>query len=272
MNDDRPFDPTAPSATDLSADDVDELLSADLDGDFDAAARARGLTPDGARALLAARPEVEARRAALTRARESLGTAPDVDELLDARLVAKAGRAYDAEIEHASDTRARRRRRVWQAAGSVAAAALVVVALVAVGRHGSSEDSAHSSAGATASTGHPPALPTTDYGNVADPAVLRSRVLATLQSPSFSANADSTSAAASQDLRRAAASGASTSAPACATDARTRALASGAFVFAKTGTVEGKVVDVLVFAGPGSSHEVVVTTTDCRVLSEQLLS
>jgi len=76
----RPIDPDA----------VDELLSADLDGELDAAARDLGYEPDDVRAALAAEPELHARRDALERARAELARVPTLDDVSAARLRAMA--------------------------------------------------------------------------------------------------------------------------------------------------------------------------------------
>ena len=56
----------------LEPDVVDELWSAELDGEFDAAAADLGLSADAARARLAATPGANARRQTLEQARDAL--------------------------------------------------------------------------------------------------------------------------------------------------------------------------------------------------------
>ena len=67
----EPTGPTGPVAP-LDADTVDELLSAELDGEFDAAARDVGLSVTDARARLDATPGARERRSALAAARDAL--------------------------------------------------------------------------------------------------------------------------------------------------------------------------------------------------------
>src|SRR5262249_21198363 len=80
----------------LEPDELDELLSADLDGDLADAARERGSDVETARARIAATPGAPERRAALAAARELLAEAPELSELDAARLRADAVRAAEA--------------------------------------------------------------------------------------------------------------------------------------------------------------------------------
>jgi len=118
--------------TPLTPESVDALLSAELDGDFETAARDLGLDAAGARAQLAATPGVDARRAALTRARDLIASRPRVESSVEDRLIAVA-LAGDA-LTAARDQRARRARRsrVLVAAGSVAAAIAVIVGIASM--------------------------------------------------------------------------------------------------------------------------------------------
>ena len=92
----------------LSPELVDELLSADLDGEFDAAARDHGYAPAIARELLDGIPGVAERRDALAAARDATAVTPLAAADRDA-LVAGASRA-------ARRRRSRRRPRVAAAA------------------------------------------------------------------------------------------------------------------------------------------------------------
>jgi hypothetical protein len=145
MNDTSPLPPEA----------LDELLSADLDGDLDAAAAALGLEPAAARARLAATPVAPDRRDALARARAEIAAVPALDELLAARLRAKAVRAAKAEHDRDRAGTMQRRQRALAAVSSAAAALLVVAGVAFALARGDSGDQTRTS-GAT--------LPTPDRG------------------------------------------------------------------------------------------------------------
>jgi hypothetical protein len=125
----------------LESDQLDELLSADLDGELDAAARDLGLTRAEVEARLRATPGVDERRRALASARDQLASLPELDELLEARLRAKAVRIADDRVASHRATRRERRRRVLQAVGGIAAAAALVLAVGAALRHDSGSSS-----------------------------------------------------------------------------------------------------------------------------------
>jgi hypothetical protein len=110
---------------------LDELLSAELDNELDAAATDLGVTVEEISARLRATPGAERRRAALVAARDLLAQPFDVDELVMARLRAKAVRAADDTNEAQREARKRRRQRMFLSATGVAAAIAVVFALAA---------------------------------------------------------------------------------------------------------------------------------------------
>jgi len=112
-----------------AGDELDEFLSAEIDGELDAAARDLGVDVNDVRARLRATTGADDRRAALVQARALLADPPEIDELLAARLRAKAVRA--AADEHSARTleRQRRRRQMVLGAGGIAAATVAVVAL-----------------------------------------------------------------------------------------------------------------------------------------------
>jgi hypothetical protein len=135
----------------LSPELVDELLSADLDGAFDAAAREHGYAPAIARELLDETPGVAQRRAALAEARGATAVTPLAAAERDA-LVAGALRA--ARVDDLADARAGRRPGLGKYV-AVAAALLVVAGLgVTVANVSGRGDDSSTSAGqaATAST------------------------------------------------------------------------------------------------------------------------
>ncbi|HET9729295.1 MAG TPA: hypothetical protein VFR41_07740 [Acidimicrobiia bacterium] len=118
--------------TPLPHEAVDELLSAELDGAFDDAATDLGLDPTTARTRLASTDGVEERRAALRAARDALAELPAIDELVAARLRATA--IAEAELQQTERVRERpHRAQRWAfASGAIAAAVALVIGLVAV--------------------------------------------------------------------------------------------------------------------------------------------
>jgi hypothetical protein len=135
----------------LTPEQIDLLLSADLDGEFDAAASDLGLEPVAARALLESVPTVEARRAGMGAARDLLAGPIEIDELLAARLRTKAMRLG---AEAAEDRRGEQRRRRTRQYGILSGVAATLVLVVAVGAtlngSGSSNDSSTEASGALA--------------------------------------------------------------------------------------------------------------------------
>ena len=273
----------------LPAETVDQLLSAELDGDFDAAATDLGLEPDVARARLAATPGVEHRRTSMTAARDELSGVDTVDELLQSRLVAKALRAYDDQLAIRRVDRSRRSHQLISAA-AIAAAVLVVVGVIAALRgtnttssKASSASSGLPAAGAPQSTNHSAGTAlgndstrlgasvgaTADYGDVSNANVLRQRVLATLQAGDYATQNGGNQ----QHLRpkTSAGSAAAAGAAACAPQLAPIAGRGAALQFTASGTIGGKPVGIFVFLQAGGSHVVFVTTTDCRIVNEQVL-
>ena len=172
--------------TPLTDDQVDELLSAEIDGEFDAAARDLGFDPSDARERLALQvPGLAARRTALEGARDALSELPPVDELVVARVRAKAARAAVAEHKAAHATRAHRLRRLTTIAGGLAAAIAVIAGLALTMQHNrgsSSKSSAAPSPEAHRNVSAPksaatatPAPEAADFGAVADVSALVAR-------------------------------------------------------------------------------------------------
>src|SRR5690348_15301199 len=119
---DRSYEPLPPDV-------VDELSSALVDDEFDAAARDLGFDPAEARARLDATPGAAERLRALERARDALADAPELDTLRAGRMVR---RAVD-EAARPAPLRSRQRTRWVVVSSVVAVAAAIVVALVFVG-------------------------------------------------------------------------------------------------------------------------------------------
>ena len=130
-------------STPLPPGTLDELLSADIDGELERAAADHGLPLDAARAAIGA-PEAAARRAALVRARDLVAPAVPLEPADADRLV--AGALEQARHENELAAARRRRSRVDAARRvAIAAASIVVVfggiAVLARGTSSSSKSS-----------------------------------------------------------------------------------------------------------------------------------
>jgi hypothetical protein len=144
-------------AAPLQPEELDEVLSADIDGELAAAASDRGCDDDVLRARIAATPGSAARREALVAARRALADAPQLDELVAARLRAKAVQAAEAGEGDRRAAQPRRRKQRLLTASGIAAAILVFAAVAVALRHSGSSTSKSSSAGGTSnSSGAPP--------------------------------------------------------------------------------------------------------------------
>jgi hypothetical protein len=138
-----------------ASEQLDELLSAEIDGELAAAARDLGVTVGEVTARLRATPGANDRRAALTAARDLMAEPPEIDELVAQRLRAKATRV--AADEHAAREldRRRRRRQLLLGASGIAAAAVAAVAIAGGlnGNGGGSHSASEKPASAPAPTG-----------------------------------------------------------------------------------------------------------------------
>jgi hypothetical protein len=262
---------------------LDELLSADLDGELAAAAADLGLTVDEARAAIS-RPRAVARRSDLARAGELVGAPVPLDPDAAARLVTASitrGR-QETDLDAARrrrESRSETARRALVVAGSAAALIAVIVGLANMSP--SSDDSASTSYSApiesadsgngTATTG------ARAFGDVSDTDQLRRRVeaqLRTLSVPKRAASGTtsllgeaskgvapptggyaSDQRAAAQQYRIAA----------CAPAARTEAGGS-APVLTGRAVSGGRPVTVYVFERR-TSYDVVVLGRDCSVVT-----
>ncbi len=263
----------------LPADVVDELLSAELDDELDAAAHDLGLAPDAVRAALAATPGVEDRRRALARARDALATpfpltATSLDE-----LVTRVLHADEDDVSARRHARDARRRAVF-AAASVAAAVVVVVLAVAIMRSGgpSSKSTAGSPVLGTTGLGEPKHATAPEravgvaFGDVSRDAALRSAVEQRLRAKDMFQASGTTAAAREQPAPPSVASSDRAASPpvaASACTARTHELQGLApkRVLSGSGTWNGRPVDVLVFARGGAYVAYLVSPVDCSVLS-----
>ncbi len=264
MNDTPPF----------TADQVDELLSAELDGEFDAAARDLGLDPAAARDRLAMQvPGLVTRRAALGAARDVLAELPVVDELVVARVRAKAVKAAAAEHE-VGQTRIHRLRRLSTIAGGLAAAIAVIAGLAFLMQHdnGSAGKNAASAPDEHASALTPKAQGATtpggggsvDLGAVADVPTLVARASAQA--------AQRTEGAPAAAMKRGAGFDAAAGPAAAAACEPTAEQISGvgAPTWRGLATLSGTQVQVYVFR-KGAADIVVVLSADCRLVASQTL-
>ncbi len=165
----------------LNPETLDELLSADLDGEFERAAADLGFTVDEARAAMHATADTARRRAQLGAARDRLAIPIVLPPTIEQTLVSAA---LGGPVDELRAVRERRTRswRVLVAAGSavavVAALLVVVVVFAATNHHGG----VSTSASAVARPAHPslPRLaaplesqPVVEFGDVSRPATLR---------------------------------------------------------------------------------------------------
>jgi hypothetical protein len=259
----------------LTDDQIDELLSAELDDAFDATAHDLGFEPADARASLAATPRVDARRAALASARDALAEVPPYDELVLERLrdkaVRAAGRAHD-DVERA---RARGRHRAFAAVATIAAAIIAIAGLAFVVNNGQGSNKSSSSASsASPTTSHSslttagaPASRSRDFGRAATVQDLASSIKNAGGPAGFKAvsNTASGSAAANAapDLTKSA-----DRVAACSGQARAFSATEGTPVAEGTASVAGSPVLVNIFRN-GGANILVVTTPDCRLLLQQ---
>jgi hypothetical protein len=116
----------------LPPEQLDELLSADLDGEFDDAARDFGMEPADARERIAVTPGAKERELSLAVARAALAEVPTLDDAIATRLRAEATAPAD-EPQEVDDLAARRRKRyrVLASTGAIAAACALVLGIVA---------------------------------------------------------------------------------------------------------------------------------------------
>jgi hypothetical protein len=287
----------------LEPDQLDEVLTAELDGDLDAVARDFGLDAEKLSARLHATPGVAERRAALKRARGLLAQVPELDALATARL--RNAALLEATHAHAYRKDASRRRGGWlPAAGGIAAAVVAIAGLaVAIGGHNTQSSKSSSAAAGAASSPATTLAPKstvaslgafTDARALAQIAVAHGRAAAenaalgarpsqqdevataanstTTNTPAarpstsksaFASSASTPTTVAPNSVRDAAKD--ATGAPArCRAPAR--AAVSGELVLRATATLDGRAVVVLVYA-EAHAHKVVIDDTACGLLA-----
>ena len=259
---------------------VDELLSADLDGELGDAARDLGYDVDDVRAQIASDPELRARRAALDRARHELGAYSPLDVVTSARLRNTAR----------AELRAPRRTRVYAAVGAVAAAAVVIaIAAIAISSTRSTSTRVASSAAAPATITPATITPSTpgpenqsvavgiDFGAAPNVDALAARVESTRSSGTLStANA----AAGSPSSPDAGSGGSSSQKPAgsapnraiaCERTGQTTAGTNAQLLERGIATVDGRPVSVWVYARSGAPDVLVVVDDGCKLVAARPL-
>jgi len=271
----------------LSPEAVDVLLSAEIDGDLEGAARDLGLSASEARAQLSATPGVEARRVALTRARDLIAARPPLEPPVADQLVTRAMVRDDLVTGRERRRRREGRWRVLVAAGSVAAAIAVIVGVSSMAT--SSNNEAKSSSRALSST--PPArseaaadVPVTtvpagrqpDLGDVTNAPAMRARAQELL-SRYNGANTDGATASTTKSVAPSAQdrvlgnSSLKLAAPACGNAAAGRYDLSSPPALIASGTVSGAPVVILLYDGAGHPYADVIRVSDCTLVRRQPL-
>ncbi len=283
--------------TPLSPETVDALLSADLDGDLEAAARDLGLSAAEARTRLKATPGTDARRVALTRARDLLASRPPVEASVEDRLIAAAMATDDLAAVRARRGKRERQWRVLVAAGSVAAAVAVIVGVTSMQRSGHSNAKSsgkavssptqHDTVGAEKGTA-PRALTNDNQaklGDVTRAQALRAPALQLLARASRKPASGSYQTTTGQKSVGSApqpvdtpgspalqdSSFATRAAPACtATRLRRYDITARPALIAR-GTVAGAPVLILLYDGAGHPYAYVIRVRDCSLVRKQPL-
>ena len=290
----------------LSPDVVDELLSAEIDGELDRAAADLGLTLGEARAALDTAPDVAARHAALIRARDLLATSSPLDAGRETRLVTAALDRFTEERRDASRLRTRRLEKhrfanSWRVLVAVGSTAAVVAGVVVLAATNPGPESKRSTASATTAAVPvrtvAPGKATLDisFGDVTQPPSLLARVRAELNAPAAATtpSSRSTKSAANppsgngstggysaQNQERVLGPDATSSAGSAHSDstlqsciaAREREVQrQSALVLAGTGTDAGRPVVVVVFRSAIAYIVYVLDATSCSVVARETL-
>ena len=267
----------------LSAHDLDELLSADIDGELAAAAVVFGLSLEAARDAIAT-PAARDRRAALVGAARLVaapvelpaGTADRI--VTDALATARADNELDA-ARRRRERRADAARRVLVVAGSAAAVVVVILGLTHLGGGASNSNSKASSAVPSESSAKAPPKAGETFGAVAGPEQLRRRLQARLGLPK-SQRSVSTQPTGLTLAPGTYAPGATSNAAeslgtddavqkiaTCASPARKSAAASGAPVLHGAVQWQGRPAYVYVFRRGDGYEAVVVRRSDCSEIT-----
>jgi hypothetical protein len=285
----------------LTPDDVDTLLSAELDGEFESAARDLALSAAEARDRLDATPGVDERRHAITRARDLIATPPPLSSTLEDRLIATAMAPEDLATkreQRGERDRARTSRRIFIAAGSVAAAIAVVVGVANMRSPDSAKSSANALRTGAGASNAKPALGSdlyVDFGDVTNDAGLEAQANRVLlqQRRSVNGQAAAPEANTTSTPKAAAASGATdthgvsadkapdTPAPmppafaveahSCVDTVRQRYAISSEPAIVGTGTFSGTRVAILVFGRNDAAVAYILNPQTCALVRKQPL-
>ena len=266
MPDDPNFDPTF---------DLDEAISAELDGELAPFATELGVDPAALRALMVQRPEYADRLVAVETARRSLrAPVESLDDVSRARLLRAA--VITEPGTNATAGSPVRRERTWRLLGAAAAVALVVVGGVALLRGGGSSNRAKSAATA----GNTAKVRSGELGNLGplDQRTLDSLIggdtradstpTAPKESSTLSGGTDAQRSAAAEQPTAAADAAASVTSEQVAA-CRTEYSKVGNVRFSGTGEYQGRPAVVLGIETGGRTIVFVVAATDC---SEVLVS
>jgi hypothetical protein len=272
----------------LPPEQLDELLSADLDGEFDAAARDLGMEPAEARERIAVTPGAKERELSLAVARAAIADVPSLDDETATRLRANATAAVNEthETDDVDELAARRRKRyrVLASAGAIAAAVALVLGIVATAN--SSDSSAKSSsasplADSNGSAKHAPAstVPSTmNLGDAKTGEALAQRL--TLSVPAYQNNSSAWSDSSDSTSREALIDSgvnvtpsekqlkAAASATKCDKVAHDLTGVNDPPSLRATGKVSGAPVLVYVFRS-GTNEIVLILNTDCQYVFRQ---
>jgi len=270
---------------------IDELISASLDGVLDEAALDLGFALAEAHSIVADHPD---RAAALGASRDLTATPAPLDEMTRRRLVSTA---LSAPPSLGNGGMSRRHRRRASIAG-IAAALVLLAAVGALVAGLSGGGRADRSAGGAAQSDATVLGPTLDFGEVSDPAVLRTQ-LRDVGAPlpgAAAARAENGSPGGGEDLRTVEsapppdASSAATT-PAGALDAGASPASPpddaasdcvallaaelegvGTPSIVATATFQGEPAGVVVLSSSDSSTAVVYSAGDCAILATQSLA
>jgi hypothetical protein len=271
----------------LSPEAVDVLLSAELDGDLEDAARDLGLSASEARVQLDATPGVDARRVALTRARDLIADRPPLEPPVAEQLVARAMARDDLTTARERRRRRERQWRVLVAAGSVAAAIAVIVGVSSMATSSNNEAKsasralpttppAHSEAATDAQAPAAEAGKQPDLGDVTDAPAMRARAQRLL-SKYKGANFDGATASTTKRVAPSARSNAlndstlKSAVPACGSTAAGHYDLSSPPALIATGTASGAPVVILIYGGAGDPYADVIRVSDCTLVRRQPL-
>jgi hypothetical protein len=263
----------------LSPETVDALLSAELDGDLEGAARDVGLSASEAIAQLGVTPGADARRVALRRARDLIATRPAVEQALEDRLVAGAMVRDDLAAVRERRSRNERRWRVLVATGSVAAAIAVIVGISSMNTGSENKSMASSPTRESASTPKAAGVATStrpDLGDVTNADALLApaqQLLRRTAAPAANNPTEKSVATTADGARDQAASSFSAlkgAVPACGTAGVHYSFSIPPALIA-TGTVSGRRVLILIYEGSGTPYADLIRVSDCTLVRRQLL-